>query len=41
MSLLNVNVKIASKVLAIRVESVINTIIGHNQTEYVPGRCIG
>ena len=41
MSLLNVNIKIASKVLAVRVQSVTNNLIEYNQTANVPGRFIG
>ena len=40
MSLLNVNVNIASKAPAIPVQSVINTLIGHNLIAYVSGRFI-
>ena len=40
-SLLNVDVKIASKALAIRIKSVINTLIEQDQTAYVPAWFIG
>ena len=40
-SLLNVDTKILSKALALRLKKVINTLISSDQTAYVPGRCIG
>ena len=40
-SLLNVDVKIASKVLAVRLKKVINKLIAYDQTAYVQGRYIG
>ena len=39
-SLLNVDTKILSKILAIRIKKVISYIISHDQTAYVPGRRI-
>ena len=39
--LLNVDVKIISKVMANRLKKVIGTLISSDQTAYVPGRCIG
>lgn len=40
-SLLNVDYKIATKAIANRVKSVINTIIDHTQTGFIKGRYIG
>ena len=40
-SLLNVDAKIISKVMAHRLEKVIGTLISSDQTAYVPGRFIG
>ena len=40
-SLLNVDVKIASKALAVRLKKVINKLIAYEQTAYVQGRYIG
>ena len=40
-SLLNVDAKIISKVMANRLKKVIGTLIYSNQTAYVPGRFIG
>ena len=40
-SLLNVDIKIASKVLAVRLKKVINKLIAYDQTAYVQGRYIG
>ena len=40
-SLMNVDTKIASKVLALRVKKVIPNLINYNQTAYVKGRFIG
>ena len=40
-SLLNVDAKILSKILASRVKKVISSLITSDQTAYVPGRVIG
>ena len=40
-SLLNVDAKIISKVMANRLKKVIGTLISSDQTAYVPGRFIG
>ena len=40
-SLLNIDTKILSKVLAIQLKSVIKSVIQPDQTAYVPGRYIG
>ena len=40
-SLLNVDLKIASKALAARIKKVIGSVILYNQTAYVKGRYIG
>ena len=40
-SLLNIDVKIASKALAVRLKKVINKLIAYDQTAYVQGRYIG
>ena len=40
-SLLNVDIKIASKVLAVRLKKVISKLIAYDQTAYVQGRYIG
>ena len=40
-SLLNVDVKIASKVIAERMKRLLPGLIHHNQTGYIPGRNIG
>ena len=41
MSLLNVDYKIASKTLALRLKKVISAIINNTQTGHVEGRFIG
>ena len=41
LSLINVDVKVASKCLALRLKKVINTLVDSHQTAYVPGRNIG
>ena len=41
MSLLNVDLKVASKALAFRMRKVIPLLIHPDQTAYVKGRCIG
>ena len=40
-SLINVDTKIAFKVLASRMQNILTSIISHNQTAYVKGRYIG
>ena len=40
-SLINVDAKIASKVLALRMQNVLASIINYDQTAYVRGRYIG
>ena len=40
-SLINVDIKIASKVLAFRLRKVIHKVIHYDQTAYVKGRYIG
>ena len=40
-SLLNIDTRILSKVLATRIKSVIKSVIQPDQTDYVPGRYIG
>ena len=40
-SLINVDTKIASKVLAMRMQNILTSIISHDQTAYVKGRYIG
>ena len=40
-SLINVDIKIASKALAFRLRKVIHKVIHYDQTAYVKGRCIG
>ena len=40
-SLLNVDAKILSKILADRVKKIISSLISSDQTAYVPGRYIG
>ena len=40
-SLINVDTKIASKVLALRMQNVLISIISHDQTAYVKGSYIG
>ena len=40
-SLINVDAKIASKVLALRMQKVLTSIINYDQTDYVRGRYIG
>ena len=40
-SLINVDTKIAFKVLASRMQNILTSIISHNQTVYVKGRYIG
>ena len=40
-SLINVNIKIASKALAFRVRKVLPSLIYYDQTAYVKGRYIG
>jgi len=39
-SLLNVDTKIASKVIAERVKSLLPTVVHYNQSGYIPGRNI-
>ena len=40
-SLLNVDTKLLSKVVAFRIKKVIATLVSNDQTAYVPGRFIG
>ena len=40
-SLINVDTKMASKVLAMRMQNILTSIISHDQTAYVKGRYIG
>ena len=40
-SLINVDAKVASKCLCLRLKKVINTLVDSHQTAYVPGRNIG
>ena len=40
-SLINVYTKIASEVLAMRMQNILTSIISHDQTVYVKGRYIG